>query len=43
MDTHVVCDCDQIELIGGHTKFYHDVVLCAFVHRARVGNLGNAK
>ena len=43
MDTHVVRDRNQIELIGGHTKFYHDIVLCAFVHCARIGNLGNAK
>jgi hypothetical protein len=43
MDTHVVRDRDQIELIGGHAKLYHNVVLCAFVHCASIGNLVNAK
>jgi hypothetical protein len=43
MDTYVVRDSDQIELIGGHTKFYHDIVLRAFVHGARIGNLVNAR
>jgi len=43
MGTHVVRDRNQIELIGGHAKLYHDIVFCAFVHCARIGNLGNVK
>ena len=43
MDTHVVGDRNQIELIGAHAKFYHDVVLCAFVHCARIGDLRQVK
>ena len=43
MDTHIVCDSHQIELIGAHIEFYHDVVLCAFVHCSRIGDLNEVK